>query len=26
MTEKSNFSRRKFLTNAAAIGAVGVIG
>ncbi|WP_430971610.1 Gfo/Idh/MocA family protein [Sunxiuqinia rutila] len=26
MTEKSNFSRRKFLTNAAALGAVGVIG
>jgi len=26
MTEKSNFSRRRFLTNAAAIGAVGVIG
>lgn len=26
MSDKSNFSRRKFLTSAAAVGAVGVIG
>lgn len=26
MTEKSNLSRRRFLTNAAAVGAIGVIG
>lgn len=26
MKEQSNFSRRKFLTNAAAVGAIGIIG